>query len=206
MVQEKNWNKNQILLHGTISKVPSFSHSSHGTDYYLFPFSVSRLSGTQDQVKVMAAASLLEQSSITCGDTLTVAGEIRSFNNHHGSGRRLVISVHAHTLIREEGEDVNSLKLAGTLCKHPIHRRTPLGRDICDMMLAVNRSYGRTDYLPCISWGALAQRCGSYTVGTPLTIEGRLQSRVYTKKLEEGSQERTAFEISVADVTIVEEQ
>lgn len=204
MVQDKNWNKNQILLHGKMTRNPQYSHTSHGTDYFMFPFTVSRLSGAYDYVKVMTAESLLEQTSLVSGDTLTVAGEVRSFNNHLGAGRRLVITVHAHTLIREEGEDVNTLKLAGTLCKHPIHRRTPLGREICDMMLAVNRSYGRTDYLPCISWGALAQRCGTFTVGTPIALEGRLQSRVYTKKLEEGTQERTAFEISVADINVIQ--
>lgn len=201
---EKNWNQNQILLHGKITGSPTYSHSSHGTDYFTFPFTVNRLSGAQDFVQIMTAEPLLEQSSITMGDTLTVAGEIRSFNNHQGTGRKLVITVHANTLIREEGSDMNNLKLAGTLCKHPIHRRTPLGRDICDMMLAVNRSYGRTDYLPCISWGALAQRCGRFSVGTPVSLEGRLQSRVYTKKLENGPEERTAFEISVAQIDLVE--
>lgn len=201
---EKNWNKNQILLHGTITGDPIYSHTSHATEYFLFPFTVNRLSGAQDEVKIIASSSLLEQSSITNGDILTVAGEIRSFNNHQGAGRRLVITVHASTLIREDGEDINNLKLAGTLCKHPIHRRTPLGRDICDMMVAVNRSYGRTDYLPCISWGALAQRCGRFTVGTNITLEGRLQSRIYTKKLDNHAEERTAFEISVAQIDLVE--
>ncbi len=203
MLQEKNWNKNQILLHGKILQPPRYSHSSHGGDYYLFPFAVSRLSGALDQVKIVVSEALLEETPLSPDDTFTVAGEVRSFNNHHSTGRRLVITVHAHTLIREEGEDVNNLTLAGTLCKHPIQRRTPLGRDICDMMLAVNRSYGRTDYLPCISWGALAQRCGGFTVGTPVQLEGRLQSRVYTKKLETGSQERTAFEISVAQIDVI---
>lgn len=201
---EKNWNKNQILLHGKITKQPTFSHSTHGTDYFMFPFSVSRLSGAYDHVKIMAPSSLLEENSITSGDILTIAGDIRSFNNHQTTGRRLVITVHAHTFIREYGEDINNLNLTGTLCKSPIHRRTPLGRDICDMMIAVNRSYGRTDYLPCISWGILAQRCGILTVGTHVSLEGRLQSRVYTKKLEDETQERTAFEISVAEINVIE--
>lgn len=204
-MDEKTWNKNQILLHGRMSAPPTFSHSSHGTDYYLFPFTIIRLSGAEDQVEVMVGETTLEQSALTEGDCLTLAGEVRSFNNHTNTGRRLVITVHAHTLIREGGEDVNTLHLAGTLCKHPIHRRTPLGRDICDMMLAVNRSYGRTDYLPCISWGSLAQRCGGLPVGTPIALEGRLQSRIYTKKLEQGNQERTAYEVSVAQVSLLED-
>lgn len=201
---EKHWNKNQIQLHGTVAQPPTFSHTSHGMDYLQFPFAINRLSGTQDQVKVMVSQALLQDHPLYEGDRLTLLGEVRSFNNHQGTGRRLVITVYAHNLIPEEREDINNLALAGTLCKHPIQRRTPLGRDICDMMLAVNRSYGRTDYLPCISWGALAQQCGRLSVGTAINLEGRLQSRVYTKKLEEGCQERTAFEISVAQLNLLE--
>ncbi|MFI3253239.1 MAG: single-stranded DNA-binding protein [Eubacteriales bacterium] len=200
---EKNWNQNQILLHGKLCHNPCYSHCSHGTEYYVFPFAVARLSGATDQVKIIAAESL--QYGLCCGDTLTIAGEVRSFNKQQNGARRLIITVHANEIIREDGEDANQLKLAGTLCKPPIYRRTPLGRDICDMMLAVNRSYGRTDYLPCISWGALAQRCGEYTVGTALTLEGRLQSRIYTKKFGERSEERTAFEISVAQIELLQE-
>lgn len=204
-MEENSWNKNQIVLHGRMTAPARYSHSSHGLRYYLFPFGVCRLSGAEDLVEVTVAEQLLEQSSLTPGRALTLAGEVRSFNNHGPTGRRLVITVHAHSLFPEEGEDKNSLELAGTLCKLPVHRRTPLGRDICDMMLAVNRSYGRTDYLPCISWGALAQRCGRLSVGTPISLEGRLQSRVYTKRLEEGAQERTAYEVSVAQVNLLEE-
>ncbi len=195
---EKNWNKNQILLHGKLCHTPCYSHSSHGTDYFIFPFAVSRLSGTSDIIKIIAPEFL--QCGLCCGDALTIAGEIRSFNKQTSGGRRLLITVHAQEIIREEGEDVNNLRLAGSLCKPPIYRRTPLGRDICDMMLAVNRSYGRTDYLPCISWGALAERCGTFSVGTALALEGRLQSRIYTKKLDHCTEERTAFEISVSQI------
>ncbi len=195
---EKNWNKNQIILHGTVCRNPCYSHCSHGTHYSLFPLMVQRLSGACDQVKILVQDNLL--CGISCGDSLTIEGEVRSFNNHHSTGRRLVITVYAHSITKECGEDVNQLELIGTLCKEPIYRRTPLGRDICDMMLAVNRSYGRTDYLPCIAWGSVAQRCSNYCVGTALALEGRLQSRVYTKKLEERSEERTAFEISVSHI------
>ncbi len=203
---EKHWNKNQIHLQGTVCQNPCYSHSSHGTDYYLFPFAVQRLSGAVDKVKILAEKSL--QCGICCGDTLCIIGEVRSYNNHQGTGRRLIITVHAHCIEKKENkqeEDENFLELAGTLCKAPIYRRTPLGRDICDMMLAVNRSYGRCDYLPCIAWGALAQRCGELTVGTPLVLEGRLQSRVYTKKLDHCCEERTAFEISISQMELYEE-
>lgn len=203
MPMEHNWNKNQITLHGRMTKPPCYSHTSHGCHYYLLGFTVSRLSGTLDHVNVLVADNLLNQTTLTLGDPLTIAGEVRSFNHHTEGGRRLIITVCASALLCEDSADANALILAGTLCKPPNHRRTPLGRDICDMMLAINRSYGRTDYLPCISWGALAQRCGQLCVGTPISLEGRLQSRVYTKKLTEGAQERTAFEISVAQIDLL---
>ena len=112
-----------------------------------------------------------------------------------------MITVFARELRREQAEDENALELIGTLCKAPVYRRTPLGRDICDMMLAVNRRYGRTDYLPCIAWGTLARKCRDMNVGDALEIAGRLQSRVYTKRVGEENQERTAFEVSVMSVS-----
>lgn len=191
------WNENQILLHGRAAEGPVLSHTSHAERYYTFPLSVTRLSGTQDQVNVILPAALLESCPVAQGEELTVRGEVRSFNNKSGVGSRLVITVYARQLLREEGEDENRLHLSGTICKTPICRRTPLGRDICDLMLAVNRRYGRTDYLPCITWGSLAQRCAPLSVGQRVTLDGRLQSRSYTKRLGEESQERTAYEVSV---------
>ena len=126
---------------------------------------------------------------------------MRTFNNRSGVGSRLVVSVFARELSQEEGEDENRLELSGTLCKSPILRSTPLGRTICDMILAINRRYGRADYLPCIAWGSLAYRCGSMGVGDRLSLEGRLQSRVYTKEVDGRLQERTAFEVSVMSLT-----
>ena len=131
------------------------------------------------------------------GSPLTVRGEVRTFNNRSGVGSRLVVSVFARTLAQDEGEDENRLELSGTLCKPPILRATPLGRTICDMILAVNRRYGRADYLPCIAWGSLAYRCGAMEVGDRLSLEGRLQSRTYTKEIDGQPQKRTAFEVSV---------
>ena len=126
---------------------------------------------------------------------------MRTFNNRSGVGSRLVVSVFARELSQEEGEDENRLELSGTLCKLPVLRTTPLGRTICDMILAINRRYGRADYLPCIAWGSLAYRCGSMGVGDRLSLEGRLQSRVYTKEIDGQLQERTAFEVSVMSLT-----
>ena len=149
----------------------------------------------------MAPRALLEGcGGLSRGDAVTVRGEVRTFNNRSGVGSRLVISVLARELVPEEGEDENRLILSGTLCKPPSLRSTPLGRTICDMILAVNRRYGRADYLPCIAWGSLAHLCGGMEVGGALALDGRLQSRTYTKNLGDRTEERTAFEVSVMNL------
>ena len=130
---------------------------------------------------------------------------MRTFNNRSGVGSRLVISVFAKELLLEEREDENRLLLSGTLCKTPSLRSTPLGRTICDMILAVNRRYGRADYLPCIAWGSLAHLCGEMAVGSSLGLDGRLQSRTYTKNLGDRVEERTAFEVSIMNLLPLEE-
>jgi len=198
------WNENSIYLHGRVADRPVFSHSSHGGRYYVFPMSVLRLSGAEDGVNVIAAEDLLEQGAFDSGEEISVRGEVRSFNNKSGVGSRLIITVYAREVAFEQREDENHLTLSGTLCRPPIYRKTPLGRDICDMMLAVNRRYGRTDYLPCISWGGLAQRCKDLPVGGKIRLEGRLQSRAYTKREGENAQERTAFEVSVMEMELEE--
>ena len=165
--------------------------------FYACPLTVCRLSGAEDRLNVLAPRTMLDRCPLEEGSEVTVRGEVRSFNNKSGQGSRLVITVYARQLERDEGEDDNRLTLCGVLCKPPVFRHTPLGRDICDMMLAVNRRYGRADYLPCISWGALAYRCGGLSVGDRVRLEGRLQSRAYVKRLGEQEEERTAFEISV---------
>lgn len=181
------------------------SHANHGENYCMFPLAACRLSGVADRLNAVVPETLLKKCPLEAGDEVTVRGEVRSFNNKSGIGSRLVITVFVRELIREQGEDENTLELAGTLCKPPVYRRTPLGRDICDMMLAVNRRYGRTDYLPCIAWGTLARRCGELAVGDALAVEGRLQSRIYTKRVGEENQQRTAFEISVMSMAVLDE-
>ncbi len=188
---------NIIFLRGRLAAAPAFSHSNHGVEYLLLPLSVRRLSGAEDRLNVVAAREQLSGLVLEVGSTLAVRGEVRTFNNRSGVGSRLVVSVFAKELSQEEGEDENRLELSGTLCKSPVLRTTPLGRTICDMILAINRRYGRADYLPCIAWGSLAYRCGSMGVGDRLSLEGRLQSRVYTKEINGQLQERTAFEVSV---------
>ena len=146
---------------------------------------------------MVAPAPLLADFPLTSGRRVEVAGEVRTFNNRTGPGSRLVITLLARALTETEEPPCNQLTLSGVLCKPPILRRTPLGREICDLMLAVNRRYGRADYLPCIAWGALAQRCAGLAVGDGVALEGRLQSRLYQKVVEGAVQERTAFEVSV---------
>ena len=191
------WNENHILLHGTVAESPTLSHVSHAVSYFVIPLVVSRLSGAEDVINVIVQEDLLGEHPVDIGDEVTVEGEVRSFNNKTGVGSRLVITVYAHALTCGAGEVENRLTLTGTICKPPICRRTPLGREICDLMVAVNRKYGRTDYLPCITWGGLAQRCGGLVVGDALSLAGRLQSRVYNKQQGEETQQRTAFEVSV---------
>ena len=188
---------NKGLLRGRAVDQPRVSHANHGVTYYMFPLEVERLSGTPDTLNVVVCASLLDLCPVCPGEEYEVAGEVRSFNNRSGVGGRLIITFFARTLERTQGDHVNQLELSGTLCKPPILRRTPLGRDICDLLLAVNRRYGRADYLPCIAWGSLAYRCGEMAVGDHLALEGRLQSRIYTKEVDGQLQERTAFEVSI---------
>ena len=197
---QTNWNENRIVLHGRVESTPKVSHMNHGEEYSIFSLCASRLSGVEDRLNVVVSNALLNDCPLKAGDEVTVYGEVRSFNNKSGIGSRLVITVFARELRREQAEDENALELAGTLCKAPVYRRTPLGRDICDMMLAVNRRYGRTDYLPCIAWGTLARKCREMNIGDALEIAGRLQSRVYVKRIGEENQERTAFEVSVMSV------
>ena len=191
-------NNNKIFLRGRLAAPPSLSHVNHGVEYLLLPLSVCRLSGAEDTLHVVASREQLELlPTLETNSPLTVSGEVRTFNNRSGVGSRLVVSVFAKALSQEEGEDENHLELSGTLCKPPVLRTTPLGRTICDMILAANRRYGRADYLPCIAWGSLAYRCGSMEVGDRLALEGRLQSRIYTKEIDGQTQERTAFEVSI---------
>ena len=189
--------KNQASLQGLVGQAPRPSHSNHGVTYYLFPLEVERLSGAVDTLNVVVAEDLLAACPVLPGQPYLVTGEVRSFNNHSGVGSRLVITFFARTLECAQGEHRNQLELTGVLCKLPVVRRTPLGREICDLLLAVNRRYGRADYLPCITWGSLARFSGQLAVGDTVHITGRLQSRKYHKMETGREEERTAYEVSV---------
>lgn len=191
--------KNFVQLCGTAAGEPTPSHENHGQQFCRFPFAVRRLSGQTDTLWVIATMDQLRQLLPLTGRRLAVDGQLRSFNNKSGRGSRLVISVFAQLLVPagEEDEDRNRIALRGVICKPPVLRRTPLGRCISDMMLAVNRRYGRADYLPCIAWGQVAMITGNMSVGEALSLEGRVQSRAYTKVVEGCAQERTAYEVSI---------
>ena len=197
--------QNYVELWGTAGAAPSFSHENHGESFYRFPLRVERLSGQSDLPLILAPSTLLEGIDIAEGTPLRVTGQLRSFNNRSGQGRRLIISVFAQTLERGSGVPCNRIQLGGSLCKPPNYRRTPLGREICDLILAVNRRYGRADYLPCIAWGAVAAKIAEMQVGDRLTLEGRVQSRTYIKQTDAGSEERTAYEVSVMQLLDDEE-
>lgn len=196
--------ENQVILRGTVAEAAVFSHQIHGIEFYRFPLAVARLSGREDVLNVLFPR-MPEEVLPQQGQALEVTGQIRSFNNRSGVGSRLVITVLAKTLVPTQAPPCNLVTLTGTLCKPPILRRTPLGRDICDLLLAVNRRYRRADYLPCIAWGQLALACGQLETGDRLCLEGRMQSRTYLKTIGEVTQERTAFEISISSAYLAEE-
>ena len=198
-------NFNRVQLCGTVDSAPELSHVNHGVSFYKFTLAVERLSGLSDKLTVLVSAPQLEAVPLQEGDTATVRGQLRSFNNKSGQGSRLVISVFAHVLERGGDAPLNLIQLSGVLCKPPVLRRTPLGREISDIILAVNRRYGRADYLPCIAWGAVAQQVAVMATGDRLTIEGRVQSRTYTKVDNGVSTERTAYEVSIMRPALLEE-
>ena len=188
---------NQVTLRGSLAGLPEYSHENHGRRFFRFLLEVPRLSGTVDILPVIAEDRILDSLDPSGGEMLTVSGSLRSHNLTEENRRRLLIFVFADSVTAEDGDPINEVILEGTVCREPSYRRTPLGREICDIMLAVPRAFRRADYLPCIAWGSLAHRCGSLEVGDTVCLSGRLQSRIYTKQVEEGVEERVAFEVSV---------
>lgn len=197
--------RNSLFLRGTAEGEPAFSHANHGQQFYQFPLAVERLSGQTDRLNIIATRNTFLPLLPLTGRKLCIEGQLRSFNNKSDIGNRLVISVLARTLQPTREEDCNLVLLKGALCKPPVLRRTPLGRCICDMMLAVNRRYGRADYLPCIAWGQVAMITGQMDVGSPLALEGRIQSRNYTKVIDGCSYEKTAYEVSIMHLSDTQE-
>ena len=187
---------NQITLRGSLSSLPEFSHENHGRRFFRFSLEVPRLSGTVDHLPVIAEEGILLRADLSGGDMLTIAGQIRSHNIRCDGKRHLLIFVFANAILCEDGEPINDVMLEGPICREPTYRRTPLGREICDVMLAIPRAFKRADYLPCILWGRNAFEASQCHTRDILRISGRLQSRTYIKVTELGSEERTAYEIS----------
>lgn len=195
---------NSITLRGELEALPEFSHENHGRSFYRFTLLVPRLSGAVDRLPIIAEDRLLEQIDPNNGEMLTITGQVRSHNVRTDTGRRLLIFVFAMNICAEDGEPLNEVILEGPLCRDPTYRRTPLGREICDAMLAVKRTFHRADYLPCILWGRTAQEISACCTRDVVRICGRLQSRNYTKVTDEGPQERTAYEISALNAEVIE--
>lgn len=195
---------NHITLRGSLSSMPQFSHENHGRRFFRFSLEVPRLSGAVDVLPVIAQEDVLNAMELSDGEMLTVTGQIRSHNVREDSRRRLLIFVFANLIVCEDGMPLNDVVLEGPLCREPTYRRTPLGREICDVMLAVPRAFRRADYLPCILWGRTALECSQYHTRDILRITGRLQSRTYTKITDSGSEERTAYEISALNAQRME--
>ncbi len=196
---------NHITLRGSLVSLPEFSHENHGRRFFRFFLEVPRLSGAVDTLPVIAGESVLNSIGLSDGEMLTVMGQIRSHNVRTDGRRHLLIFVFANAVICEDGEPINDVILEGPLCREPIYRRTPLGREICDVMLAVPRVFKRADYLPCILWGRTALEICQCHTRDRIRICGRLQSRLYTKVTEEGAEERTAYEISALTAEILED-
>lgn len=197
---------NTITLRGSLQDLPKYSHTNHGRKFYRFTLEVPRLSGTVDLLPIVAEEQLTLQLDPFAGDMLTVIGQIRSHNYRSEDGRHLLIFVFASSVTAEDGEPVNDVYLEGPLCREPTFRRTPLGREICDAMMAVPRAFHRADYLPCILWGRTAQLISTCHTSDVIAIQGRLQSRVYTKLTPDGAEDRTAYEISALSAEIVSSQ
>ncbi|MDY4755193.1 MAG: single-stranded DNA-binding protein [Candidatus Faecousia sp.] len=189
-------NRNQITLRGSLVSLPEFSHENHGKRFFRFFLEVPRLSGAIDTLPVITEETILNAVDLSGGEMLTVTGQVRSHNLRDNGKRHLSVFVFASSILAEDGEPINTVELDAVVCREPTYRRTPLGREICDVMLAVPRPFHRADYLPCILWGKVAAEASRCAVGDPLVLNGRLQSRIYTKLTEDGPQERTAYEIS----------
>ena len=200
---------NQVSMMGKIAAGFTFSHQVFGEGFYMLNVSVKRLSDSEDRIPVMISERLLDVTEDYEGEYIHVLGQFRSYNRHEEKKNRLVLSVFAREVEFVEDDDetmkTNAIFLDGYICKPPVYRKTPLGREIADLLIAVNRPYGKSDYIPCICWGRNARFASNFSVGTRCEIWGRIQSREYVKKIsEEETQKRTAYEISVSKLEYID--
>ena len=190
-------------LCGAVLSELKFSHKTYGEIFYTFVLGIERRSGYIDEINIMVSERLIFENSPRLNDFVEIKGQVRTYNELSEGRNKLNVVVFAKEICLSEsfGYNENYVYLEGFLCKEPIKRTSPLGRDICDLMLAVNRMYNKSDYIPCIAWGRNAGYAESLGVGTKLSVEGRIQSREYRKKLEDGSSEvRKAFEVSIVNI------
>lgn len=194
---------NRVELSGTILSPPEFSHKSYGESFYQFAMGIERKSGYRDEIQILASDRLMAMEHFCVGRPVSVLGQIRTYNEFFDGKNKLSVVVFAREMTDEceSSGDENLVTLEGYICKMPVKRVSPLGREICDIMLAVNRMYNKSDYIPCIAWGRNAVYAGNLPVGSRLAITGRIQSREYRKKDAEGNVEtRIAYEVSVLKI------
>lgn len=206
--------ENAINLVGVVEREPEYSHEVFGEGYYIFMIKCSRTSGNKDVLPVMISDRLTDINEIKVGQVVTVSGQIRSFNKHTDNMKsKLILSVFTKEfeVLTQDPEELpedntNMVILDAYICKPPIYRCTPKGREIADILVAVNRPYGKTDYIPCIAWGRNARFVGGLETGEHIQIQGRFQSREYSKKISDNEVEtRTAYEVSVSKIDYIEE-
>lgn len=198
---------NKATLSGTITETPVFSHDVMGEGFYETKIEVKRLSDQVDVIPVTISERLLLDSKIGEGSEVCLTGQFRSYNISDGTKSRLILSFFVREVLDDCIENPNVIEINGYVCKEPIYRTTPFNREICDMLVAVNRAYNKSDYIPCIAWGRNARFAKNLTIGSKVTISGRIQSRVYQKQLASGEIEtRTAYEVSVNRITHVENE
>lgn len=207
---------NQLVLVGRVTSDKRFSHEIYGEKFYIFDLSVPRLSGNSDIIPITISERLLLEEELSVGKNVIIEGQFRSYNSYENERNKLVLTVFAKEIkFSEEQEEEfkptkenvsNEVTLTGYICKKPIYRKTPFGREIADLLLAVNRAYNKSDYIPCIAWGRNARFCENVPVGTEVRIIGRVQSRQYEKKHEDGTAEiKIAYEVSIASLEVIDE-
>ena len=209
-MSDKIIENNQVTIMGEVASKFTYSHEVFGEGFYMVDVLVKRLSSSEDRIPLMISERLIDVTKDYTGEFIMVLGQFRSYNRHEEQKNRLVLSVFVREVefIDEEldGAKTNHILLEGYICKKPIYRKTPLGREIADLLLAVNRQYGKSDYIPCICWGRNARFASGFEVGEHVQILGRIQSRDYVKKLSETETEtRTAYEVSVSKLECLEE-
>lgn len=200
---DKIFDNNQVVIAGEVVKDFEFSHDVFGEGFYILEVAVSRLSNSYDVIPLMISERLIDVKQSYVGRFIEVFGQFRSYNRHEENKNKLVLSVFVREVnLLESEEDIqrpNSIFLDGFICKEPVYRKTPLGREIADLLLAVNRPYGKSDYIPCICWGRNARFAESFAIGGHIQLWGRIQSREYQKKINEDEYEkRIAYEVSVS--------